>query len=39
VFGLCRNGSFFPMELTVGTVNLPGEQLFTGFIRDLTRTP
>lgn len=36
VSGQRRDGSTFPMELTVGTVNLPGEQLFTGFIRDLT---
>jgi two-component system sensor kinase FixL len=36
VSGQRRDGSTIPMELTVGTVNLPGEQLFTGFIRDLT---
>jgi two-component system, LuxR family, sensor kinase FixL len=36
VVGLRRDGSTFPMELRVGAVNLPGEQLFTGFIRDLT---
>jgi len=36
VAGMRRDGSTFPMELTVGTVDLPGEKLFTGFIRDLT---
>jgi two-component system sensor kinase FixL len=36
VAGLRRDGTTFPMELTVGTVELPGEKLFTGFIRDLT---
>jgi two-component system sensor kinase FixL len=36
VVGLRQDGTTFPMELTVGTVDLPGEQLFTGFIRDLT---
>jgi len=36
VVGLRKNGSTFPMELTVGEVNLPGTQLFTGFVRDLT---
>jgi two-component system, LuxR family, sensor kinase FixL len=36
VVGGRRDGSTFPMELTVGEVNLPGTQLFAGFIRDLT---
>jgi two-component system sensor kinase FixL len=36
VFGQRKDGSTFPMELTVGEVNLPGERRFTGFIRDLT---
>jgi two-component system, LuxR family, sensor kinase FixL len=36
VVGRRRDGSTFPMELTVGEVNLPGTQLFTGFVRDLT---
>jgi two-component system sensor kinase FixL len=36
VVGQRRDGSTFPMELTVGSVDLPGERLFTGFIRDLT---
>jgi two-component system sensor kinase FixL len=36
VVGIRKDGTTFPMELTVGTVNLPGENLFTGFIRDLT---
>ncbi len=36
VVGLRHDGSTFPMELSVGAVDLPGEKLFTGFIRDLT---
>jgi two-component system sensor kinase FixL len=36
VVGLRRDGSTFPMELTVGEVDQPGDRLFTGFIRDLT---
>ena len=36
VVGRRKDGSTFPMELTVGEVNLPGSQLFTGFVRDLT---
>ena len=36
VVGLRKDNTTFPMELMVGTVDLPGEQLFTGFIRDLT---
>ncbi len=36
VVGRRADGTTFPMELTVGAVNLPGERLFTGFIRDLT---
>lgn len=36
VAGMRKDGTTFPMELTVGTVDLPGGQLFTGFIRDLT---
>jgi two-component system sensor kinase FixL len=36
VVGMRKDGTTFPMELAVGAVNLPGEQLFTGFIRDLT---
>ncbi|HEX2727150.1 MAG TPA: PAS domain S-box protein, partial [Beijerinckiaceae bacterium] len=31
-----KDGSVFPMELAVGEVIVGGEQLFTGFIRDLT---
>ncbi len=37
IVGLRKDGSTFPMELTVGEVNLPGTQLFTGFVRDLTQ--
>ena len=36
VVGQRKDGSTFPMELTVGEVSLPRTQLFTGFIRDLT---
>jgi two-component system sensor kinase FixL len=36
VVGQRRDGSTFPMELQVGAVNLPGQTLFTGFVRDLT---
>jgi len=36
VIGLRKDGTTFPMELTVGAVTLPGERLFTGFVRDLT---
>jgi len=36
VVGRRKDGSTFPMELTVGEVNLAGTQLFTGFVRDLT---
>lgn len=31
-----RDGSTFPIELSVGEVNDQGQRLFTGFIRDLT---
>jgi two-component system sensor kinase FixL len=36
VVGQRRNGSTFPMELSIGEVNQGGRQLFTGFVRDLT---
>lgn len=36
VIGLRKNGSTFPMELSVGEVLQDGHQMFTGFIRDLT---
>ncbi|HEX3994275.1 MAG TPA: PAS domain S-box protein, partial [Acetobacteraceae bacterium] len=36
VVGKRKDGTTFPMELSVGAVNLPGERRFTGFIRDLT---
>ncbi len=36
VVGLRKDGSTFPMELTVGEVNQNGRTLFTGFVRDLT---
>lgn len=36
VVGRRRDGSSFPMELSVGEVNANGYRIFTGFIRDLT---
>ena len=36
VVGQRKNGSTFPMELSVGEARIKGRRLFTGFIRDLT---
>lgn len=36
VIGQKRDGSTFPMELSVGEAEAGGEPVFTGFIRDLT---
>jgi two-component system, LuxR family, sensor kinase FixL len=36
VVGRRKDGSTFPMELSVGEVNQEGHRLFTGFVRDLT---
>jgi|SRR5579862_1880233 len=36
VTGLRKDGSTFPMELSVGEVVLEGRRIFTGFVRDLT---
>ena len=36
VVGRRKDGSTFPMELSVGEVNQDGRKLFTGFVRDLT---
>jgi two-component system sensor kinase FixL len=36
VVGQRKDGSTFPMELSVGEVNQDGRRLFTGFVRDLT---
>jgi len=36
VMGRRKNGSTFPMELSVGELHQNGVRLFTGFIRDLT---
>jgi len=36
VVGMRKDGSTFPMELSVGEVNRNGSSLFTGFVRDLT---
>ena len=36
VVGQRKDGSTFPMELSVGEANQTGQRLFTGFVRDLT---
>ncbi|MFC3580924.1 PAS domain-containing sensor histidine kinase [Sphingomonas hylomeconis] len=36
VTGRKRDGTTFPMELSVGEANADGQRVFTGFIRDLT---
>ena len=36
VKGLTKDGTVFPMELTVGEAHADGERIFTGFARDLT---
>ncbi len=36
VVGQRADGSTFPMELSVGEINLDGRRLFTGFVRDIT---
>ena len=36
VVGQRKDGSTFPMELSVGEANQTGQHLFTGFVRDLT---
>jgi two-component system, LuxR family, sensor kinase FixL len=36
VVGRRKDGTTFPMELSVGEVNQNGRRLFTGFVRDLT---
>ena len=36
VVGQRKNGSTFPMELSIGEVNQNGQRRFTGFVRDLT---
>ncbi|MCW5717627.1 MAG: PAS domain S-box protein [Bauldia sp.] len=36
VAGKRRDGTTFPLELSVGEINGPGGRFFTGFIRDLT---
>jgi two-component system sensor kinase FixL len=36
VVGERKDGSTFPMELSVGEVRSGGQRLFTGFVRDLT---
>jgi len=36
ISGMRRDGSIFPIELTVGEVSFEGKRLFTGFVRDLS---
>jgi len=36
VVGKRKDGSLFPMELSVGEVRLAGERFFTGIVRDIT---
>lgn len=36
VIGLKKDGSTFPMYLTVGEVKREGESIFTGFVRDIS---
>ncbi|HEX4085669.1 MAG TPA: PAS domain S-box protein [Chthoniobacteraceae bacterium] len=36
VVGQRKNGTVFPMDLSVGEVRLAGERLFTGIVRDIT---
>lgn len=37
VVGLRRDGTVFPMELSVGEAISEGDRVFTGFVRDLTQ--
>src|SRR5690606_4722826 len=36
VTGQRKNGTLFPMELSVGETRVNGKRIFTGFVRDLT---
>jgi PAS domain S-box-containing protein len=36
VTGMRRDGSEFPVELTIVRIDLPGPHLFTGYLRDIT---
>lgn len=36
VFGRRKDGTIFPMDLSVSEVLLPGKKLFTGFVRDIS---
>lgn len=37
VKGLRKDGSLFPMDLSVSEVNLPDKRLFTGIVRDISQ--
>lgn len=36
VIGRCKDGSIFPMELTVSQMAVAGKPMFTGLVRDIT---
>jgi len=37
VTGIQKNGSTFPLELSIGVSNVLGEQMFTGVVRDISK--
>lgn len=36
VEGLCKDGSIFPLELSIAEMVITGEKIFTGVVRDIT---